>query len=73
LINGRPLVFFRTYVGAAAKATQLGLMEADALLRVVEAAENALKTPYVPEDSSKWTDLGRDIDEAFMTLEKITF
>lgn len=71
LINGRPLVFFRTYVGAAAKATQLGLIEADALLRVVEEAENALKEQNVPEDSSKWTDLGRDIDEAFLTLEKI--
>ena len=36
LVNGRPLVFFRTYVGAAAKATQLGLLEPNGLLRVVE-------------------------------------
>ena len=31
LIEGRPLVFFRTYVGAAAKAFQLGLMDSEGL------------------------------------------
>jgi hypothetical protein len=44
LIHGRPLVFFRTYVGAAAKATQLGFMEVDGLMRVVEEAEMTLKS-----------------------------
>lgn len=68
LINGRPLVFFRTYVGAAAKATQLGLMEPDGLMRVVEEADKSLKAQGVPEGNSKWIDLERDIDEAYRTL-----
>jgi hypothetical protein len=68
LINGRPLVFFRTYVGAAAKATQLGLMELDGLMRVVEEAEMALKAQGVPMGDSKWIDLERDTDEAYRTI-----
>lgn len=71
LINGRPLVFFRTYVGAAAKATQLGLMEPDGLMRVVEEAEMTLKSQGVPIGNSKWIDLERDIDEAYRTLGEI--
>lgn len=71
LINGRPLVFFRTYVGAAAKASQLGLMEPDGLMRVVEEAEKSLKAKGVPEESSKWIDLERDVDEAYRTLEEV--
>ena len=69
LINGRPLVFFRTYVGAAARATQLGLMEDDGLMRVVEEAERSLKDGGVPKDSSKWIDIERDIEMAYRTLE----
>ena len=68
LVNGRPLVFFRTYVGAAAKAVALGLMEPDGMMRVVEAAEKALKSQGVPEDDIKWVDLERDIDEAYRVL-----
>eukprot|EP00978_Attheya_sp_CCMP212_P004416 scaffold9664_cov51-Attheya_sp.AAC.1 len=66
LINGRPLIFFRTYVGAAAKATQLGFMDDAALLRVVNAAELSLAS--VPETSDKWIELNRDIREAYQTL-----
>lgn len=66
LINGRPLVFFRTYVGAAAKATQLGLMGGDGLMLVVDEAEKALEG--VERSSDKWTDLERDIEEAYRTL-----
>jgi hypothetical protein len=68
LINGRPLVFFRTYVGAATKACCLGLLDGDGLMRVVEEAQNELKTQGVPEESSKWMDLERDIDDAYRTL-----
>mmetsp|Transcript_95 Transcript_95/g.235 ORF Transcript_95/g.235 Transcript_95/m.235 type:complete len:377 (+) Transcript_95:82-1212(+) len=68
LINGRPLVFFRTYVGAAAKATQLGLMEGDGLMRVVDEAEKALLARGVPKTSDKWIDLERDVEEAYKTL-----
>lgn len=71
LVNGRPLVFFRTYVGAAAKATQLGLMEADGLMRVVEDAEKTLNAQGVPEGNSKWIDLERDVDEAYRTLGEL--
>lgn len=66
LINGRPLMFFRTYVGAAAMATQLGLMDDVALIRVVQAAEQDLSD--VPLSSSKWKDLERDIREAYRTI-----
>ncbi|KAL3822579.1 hypothetical protein ACHAXA_007690 [Cyclostephanos tholiformis] len=68
LINGRPLVFFRTYVGAAAKAAQLGLMELDGLMRVIEEAEMTLTAQGVPMEDSKWVDLSRDIDEAHRTI-----
>jgi len=68
LVNGRPLVFFRTYVGAARAATQLGLMEPDGLMRVVEEAEKSLKASGVPEGNSKWIDIERDVDEAYRTL-----
>jgi hypothetical protein len=66
IINGRPILFFRTYVGAAAMATQLGLMRGDGLLRVVEAAKDKLKN--VPRESSKWTDLDQDIRKAYRTV-----
>ena len=66
LINGRPIIFFRTYVGAAAMATQLGLMEHEGLQRVVEAAK--AKLANVSRESDKWLDLEKDIREAFRTI-----
>lgn len=66
LINGRPIIFFRTYVGAAAKATQLKLMTEEGLLRVMAAAEAKLSN--VPKTSDKWLDLNRDLREAKRTL-----
>lgn len=66
LINGRPILFFRTYVGAAAKATQLGFMNDEALVRVVRAAESDLVK--VPRTNDKWVDLERDIQEAYRTI-----
>ena len=68
LINGRPLVFFRTYVGAAAKATQLGLMDSEGLMRVMDVAEKDLAERSVSKSDSKWIDLERDIEEAYRTL-----
>ena len=58
LINGRPVVFFRTYVGAAADAVQLGLMGLDGLRSVIEAATEKLSS--VPETSDKWKDIRKD-------------
>jgi len=62
LINGRPVVFFRTYVGAATKAVQLGLMDIAGLERVIDAAESALGA-IRPADS-KWVDVRADIKNA---------
>jgi hypothetical protein len=62
LINGRPIIFFRTYVGAATAALQLGLMDIEGVQRVINSARDMLKD--VPKTSDKWTDLERDIQAA---------
>lgn len=61
-INGRPIVFFRTYVGAAVAAVQLGLMCPVGLERVIQAACAQLQDE--PKNSDKWMDLERDIASA---------
>jgi hypothetical protein len=61
-INGRPLVFFRTYVGAALLAVQLGLMSLEGLERVMDAACHTLAN--IPKSSDKWIDVERDIQRA---------
>eukprot|EP00521_Asterionellopsis_glacialis_P004166 CAMPEP_0195274058 /NCGR_PEP_ID=MMETSP0706-20130129/16910_1 /TAXON_ID=33640 /ORGANISM="Asterionellopsis glacialis, Strain CCMP134" /LENGTH=285 /DNA_ID=CAMNT_0040330829 /DNA_START=24 /DNA_END=881 /DNA_ORIENTATION=+ len=66
VINGRPLVFFRTYVGAATMATELGFMDGDALRRVIQSAEGKLKDE--PRTSDKWIDVEKDIAKAVRTL-----
>ena len=62
LINGRPVIFFRTYVGAALAAMQLGLIDVDGLQRVIDAARDKLSG--VPRSSDKWADVERDIQAA---------
>jgi len=64
LINGRPLIFFRTYVGAAVAAVQCGLVSLDGLERVVQAARDKLAATATPAFSDKWTDLERDTERA---------
>lgn len=66
IINGRPLVFFRTYVGAALAATQLGLMTTAGLEHVMEAS--CEKLALEPRNSDKWMDLQRDLDRAYLLL-----
>ena len=66
LISGRPMAFFRTYVGAATKACQLGLISEKAMMRVVSSAQESLET--VARTSDKWQDLYRDVNEAYRTL-----
>lgn len=68
LINGRPVVFFRTYVGAAVKACKLGLISEHAVLRVIAAAEAALDS--VERSSDKWVDLYHDVSEALSLIRK---
>lgn len=38
-VNGVPVVYFRTYVGAAVKAVELGLMDRSGLNNVIAAAK----------------------------------
>jgi hypothetical protein len=67
LINGRPILFFRTYVGAATMATQLQFIDEEGLQRVIAAA--VAKLTAVAKTSDKWIDLNRDFDEAYQTLQ----
>jgi hypothetical protein len=67
LINGRPVVFFRTYVGAAVSSCKLGLISESAMMRVVAAAEQSLDS--VARTSDKWQDLYKDVSEAYLVLE----
>lgn len=67
LINGRPVVFFRTYVGAAVDAVQLGLISLGGLRSVIAAASE--KLVGVPETSDKWKDVRKDLERADILLE----
>jgi hypothetical protein len=67
VINGRPVVFFRTYVGAAVAAVQLQLMTQDGLRAVVNAACD--KLAGVPQSSDKWIDLRKDLERANRILK----
>jgi hypothetical protein len=66
IINGRPVIFFRTYVGAAVAAVQLGFMSMDGLDSVIAASCQRLAD--VPRESDKWADLERDIARAQATF-----
>lgn len=61
-INGRPLIYFRTYVGAAVAAVQIDLMTPQGLQKVIASASRRLES--VPRDSDKWKDLQQDIKAA---------
>jgi hypothetical protein len=71
LINGRPIVFFRTYVGAAVLACQLGLMDKFGMMRVAKEVKDEMGN--VDRSSDKWEDLNRDLliaDRTFRTLSR---
>eukprot|EP00752_Nemacystus_decipiens_P010295 g9173.t1 len=59
VVSGVPVVYFRTYVGAAAKAVELGLMDKLGLENVITSAKEAMAK--VPPKSSKWVDMNRDL------------
>mmetsp|Transcript_13070 Transcript_13070/g.20803 ORF Transcript_13070/g.20803 Transcript_13070/m.20803 type:complete len:439 (-) Transcript_13070:326-1642(-) len=61
-VSGVPVLFFRTYVGAARKALRHGLLDSRAVLRVIRKAQEDLKEAGVPRTSSKWKDLQKDIN-----------
>ena len=63
----RSVHHFRTYAGAASKAVQAGLLDEDALRRVVNAAFRDLATAGVTVGSdtrNKLRDLRRDVERA---------
>jgi len=66
LINGRPIIFFRTYVGAAAAAAQIGLIDKKGLVTIIDAAKDKLFS--VPEENDKWIELRNDIRQAKQIL-----
>jgi hypothetical protein len=66
-INGRPLVFFRTYIGAAVDAVQLGFLDVEGLVSVINAAKE--KLAEIPRDNDKWIDLELDIARANIILQ----
>jgi len=68
LINGRPVVFFRTYVGAAVQACKLGLLGESAMMRVVSAAQQSLDN--TERTSDKWQDMYKDVTDAYHALSK---
>jgi hypothetical protein len=70
LINGRPILFFRTYVGAAAMACQLGFIDKDGMMRVAASAQEALDK--VDRSSDKWKDLYQDLLEAEKTYRALS-
>jgi len=70
LVNGRPVVFFRTYVGAAANCLRLGYMDVVGLKRVILAAEKELQG--VSRNNSKWIDLERDITMAVESMMRVS-
>uniref|UniRef100_A0A7S1UMT0 Uncharacterized protein n=1 Tax=Grammatophora oceanica TaxID=210454 RepID=A0A7S1UMT0_9STRA len=68
LVQGRPLLFFRTYVGAAIQAYQLGFLTETSLASVIHAAHRKLEE--VPKTSLKWIDLQRDMEEVQRVLSQ---
>jgi len=57
-----PVLYFRTYVGAAQKAYQIGLMNEAGVKRVIKSSKSALRG--VPKQSTQWQDLLEDIKAA---------
>jgi len=69
-INGVPVLFFRTYVGAARKALQHGILDSRAVRRVIRRAEDDLQKLGFPTTSSKWKDLRFDINRTKQLVTK---
>jgi hypothetical protein len=73
-LNGVPVLYFRTYVGAAAKAANVGLMRSDGVARVINQARRELQEIDPPPagrrygSSSRWRELERDVERALDLL-----
>merc|ERR1711879_365953 len=69
--NGVPVVYFRTYVGAAFKAAQKGWILEDEVLAVVLESARELKRQHAAVKSTKWRDVERDIQLARQTFPEL--
>lgn len=69
-MNGVPIFYFRTYVGAASKAFQNQLMSADGLQRVIEAAKGDLIVLENKANSNKMVSLASIISSRRNELER---
>eukprot|EP00611_Tribonema_gayanum_P009285 TRINITY_DN1906_c0_g1_i3.p1 TRINITY_DN1906_c0_g1~~TRINITY_DN1906_c0_g1_i3.p1 ORF type:complete len:164 (-),score=52.23 TRINITY_DN1906_c0_g1_i3:377-868(-) len=67
-INGVPVLFFKTYVGAARKAYEAGLLDKAGVQRVIDRSVMELELSGAPRDCSKWEDMEMDIEQALMTI-----
>eukprot|EP01060_Flectonema_neradi_P007161 TRINITY_DN14988_c0_g1_i1.p1 TRINITY_DN14988_c0_g1~~TRINITY_DN14988_c0_g1_i1.p1 ORF type:complete len:361 (+),score=52.91 TRINITY_DN14988_c0_g1_i1:207-1289(+) len=59
--NGRPILYFRTYPGAARKAYLHKRLDAAAMLRVCDAAISDLEANTSHQNCDKWEDIKRDV------------
>lgn len=69
-VNGVPVIFFKTYVGAARKALTAGLLGEAAVRKVTATAIRDLEMTGEPKTSSKWLDLLVDIADAKDALKR---
>jgi hypothetical protein len=60
IIRGRPIAHFRTYVGAAVKAWEWGMMREEAVERVWEQAIGDLKDLGIAKDDVRFGDVEKD-------------
>jgi len=67
LCNGVPVLHFKTYIGAAAKAVSQGLLSKAALVRVTDAALEDFRKRGYPMDS-RWRELLADAEMARLVL-----
>lgn len=76
VVNGVPILYFRTYVGAALKARNIGLIDSAGVGRVIKQARKELseKEPRgLGEVSTRWAELEQDIILAKRSVSRAFF
>ena len=74
VVNGIPFLYFQTYVGAAVKAKNIGLLDASAVERVIRQARIDLSAKEAKSvDSTRWIELERDIALAKKRVDSKSF
>lgn len=63
-----PILYFKTYVGAAVKAAGLGLLDAQGVQAVVDRTLQELETAEPRATPEQWADVLADIDLAKRTV-----